>query len=142
MLRSSRESGLDSCSHDDELHTSGERGKEEEDEGARSDDDEEQRADVPPGGDSAAALEPTGVEDLEEQALTPPGDRAEERGGATELPECSGAATSRRPRLSRMDRVESNSFSFSSSSSSSVEEERVTCCHRWVLLQARGAQMS
>lgn len=114
MLRSSRESGLDCCSHDDQGTVSA---------GRRVGEEEEQTADAPPG-EAAPWVEVP-------QGPTPPGGQAEDGG---QEDGCSAAPRRHRgrPKLSRMDRVES-------SSSSSDEEHRVTCPLRWVSVRVGGA---
>lgn len=105
MLRSSRESGLDSCSLDDEVQLPGERGQDEE---VSSDQGEEGS----PGGKlgEEPSLDPApGVDGPEEHTLRVPSlgeqDHAEEHGGSDG---CCVATTGhkRRAQLSRMDRVE------------------------------------
>lgn len=138
MLKSSKESGLDFYSHDDEVYVSGGMGQNEEKEGAGTDENEEETAGQKPetnlGEYSSPALEPvldpaTGVDGLEERTLRAfsPGDweHTEEHNGG-DYPESSVATTSHkcRPKLSRMDRVESSSIS------SSSDKERVMCSYR------------
>lgn len=120
MMKSSRESGLDVCSHDDEVQVSGEEGEDEDGGGARSDHEEET---AETNLDQEPVLEPGGL-----QEQTGHWEGREEK-GAGDYPEGLAATASHRgrPKLSRMDRVES-----SSGPSSSDEEEGLTCPHRWV----------
>ncbi|XP_056869498.1 piezo-type mechanosensitive ion channel component 2-like isoform X1 [Takifugu flavidus] len=127
MMKSSRESGLDVCSHDDEVQMSGERGKDEDNEGARTDQHEEETPET--NLDLEPVLEPAGLDGRQEQpaeVLYPEGwEHREEKGGG-DYPEGPAATTSQksRPKLSRMDRVESSSVP-----SSSDEEEGLMCPH-------------
>lgn len=120
MMKSSRESGLDVCCHDDEVQMAGERG--EDNEGAGTDQQEEESP------ETNLDLEPDGLEEQTANVLHP-----EEKGGG-DYPESPAATTSQqsRPKLSRMDRVESSSVS-----SSSDEEEGLMCSHRWVSFPPR-----
>lgn len=106
MMRSSRESGLDACSHDDEVQMPGEGGK---------DEDDEETAETHL--DQEPVVEPEGVWERREAK------------GAGDYPESPAATASQRsrPKLSRMGRVESSSVS-----SSSDEEEGPMCPHGWV----------
>lgn len=132
-MKSSRESGLDVCSHDDEIQMSGERGKDEDTEGARTDQHEEETPET--NLDLEPVLEPGldggGLEEQPAEVLDPEGwEHREEKGGG-DYPESPAATTSQksRPKLSRMDRVESSSVP-----SSSDEEEGLMCPHWWVSL--------
>lgn len=131
MMKSSRESGLDVCSHDDEVQMSGERGEDEDNEGAGSDQHGEETPEQEPETnlDLEPMMEPDGLEEQTAKVLSPEDwEHREEKGGG-DYPESPAATTSQtvRPKLSRMDRVESSSVS-----SSSDEEEGVLCSHRWV----------
>lgn len=119
MMRSSRESGLDICSHDDEAPTD-----QHEEETPETDRDVD--LDLEP------VLEPAGLEEQTAKVLYPEDWEHREDGG--DYPESPAATTSQksRPRLSRMDRVESSSVS-----SSSDEEEGLRCPHWWVSFPPR-----
>lgn len=153
MMKSSRESGMDTIICEDEGQTSAERqrkeeGDEEEEEVASLDIDKEEAghhtAEDEVGSDHPEHCEPEldlvsgpdGQEDPQpglgsaEEMLGVPSS-AESK--TVDYPESSVAKTSQRwrPRLSRMDRVKS------SSSLSSSSDVRLSQTHRWVLLKLR-----
>lgn len=136
MMRSSRESGLDFCSHDDEVQSSGERGQNEDEDGASAHQEEEETAEQKP--ETEADVEAAAGEDGLEGFHPGDGEHGEEQAAGGPV-----ATTSQtcRPKLSRMDRVESSSVS-----SSSDEEERGVSSHRCAsvlpALQRRLRQLS